>query len=113
MKSDLSRRELLAAAGTSSLLAALPIRSAQQSLTWPPLEGANTPRICLGVRPDIDEKGMRQIKQIGVDSVLMGGPPIPWTEEAVRERLDRFQASALTLCNMMISGFPKTIYGKP
>jgi mannonate dehydratase len=56
---------------------------------------------------------MRRIKQIGVDHVLMGGPAIPWTRDAVRERIDRFAAGGLTLCNMMISGFPNAIYGKP
>jgi mannonate dehydratase len=111
----LSRRQMIKALGTSSFLPALepPAAGVIQAVSWPPLEGAGTPKICLGVRPDIDEKGMRQIKQIGVDYVLMGGPAIPWTETAVRERRDRFKAAGLTLCNMMISGFPKAIYGKP
>jgi mannonate dehydratase len=106
---------MIKAFGTASLLSTLdpPQERAQQLDSWPPQEGSSTPKICLGVRPDIDEKGMRQIKQIGVDHVLMGGPSIPWTEAAVRERRDRFKAAGLNLCNMMISGFPKAIYGKP
>ncbi len=87
--------------------------SAMQKSSWPLAESSSTPKICLGVRPDIDEAGMRRIKQIGVDYVLSGGPPIPWTEDVVRERVNRFKAGGLTLCNMMISGFPNTIYGRP
>jgi mannonate dehydratase len=56
---------------------------------------------------------MRRIKQIGVDYVLMGGPPIPWVEADIRARMERFKAGGLTVCNMMISGFPNTLYGRP
>src|SRR5262249_62292426 len=111
MKSGFSRREMMKAAGAAALSpAALTLA---QEVSWPPAQGPNTPKICLGVRPDIDEAGMRRIKQIGVDYVLTGGPPIPWTEDAVRERINRYQAGGLTLCNMMISGFPNTLYGRP
>ena len=50
--------------------------------------------------------------QIGVDHVLMGGPPIPWTEEALRALLDRFAAGGLRVVNLMIGGYPKTLYGR-
>jgi len=111
MKSGLSRREMVKAVGASALLA--PEWSAAQAAAWPPAASSHAPKICLGVRADLDEAGMRRIKQIGVDHVLMGGPAIPWTQDAVRERIDRFAAGGLTLCNMMISGFPNAIYGKP
>ena len=42
---------------------------------------------------------MRRVKQIGVDYALMGGPPIPWTEEVLRERMNRFKAGGLTICD--------------
>jgi len=115
MKSGFSRRDMMKAAGAAALLpsASPSLLNAAQNGSWPPAEGPNTPKICLGVRPDIDEAGMRRVKQIGVDYVLMGGPPIPWTEEALRERISRFKAGGLTICNMMISGFPNTLYGKP
>ena len=77
-----------------------------------PTEGANTPNICLGTRADASEALMRRIKQIGVDYVLTGGPTIPWTEEVVRKLINHFKAGGLTLCNMMIGGFPNTLYGK-
>src|SRR5215475_12974858 len=115
MKSSFSRREMMKAAGGTALtpVASPSFLNSAQNGSWPPAEGANTPKICLGLRPDIDEAGMRRVKQIGVDYVLMGGPPIPWTEEVLRERMNRFKAGGLTVCNMMISGFTNALYGRP
>ncbi|MDX2029326.1 MAG: mannonate dehydratase [Blastocatellia bacterium] len=109
----ITRRKMMQAAGATALLSpmASAARAAQQG-AWPPAK-TGAPKICLGVRPDLDAAGMRRIKQLGVDDVLMGGPPIPWTEEVLRERMDRFKAGGLTICNMMISGFPNTLYGRP
>src|SRR5436853_5544664 len=106
-----TRRELLKAAGAAALApAVLPaVPKAAQKSTWPPSE-SGAPKICLGVRGDADAALMRRVKQIGVDYVLMGGPPIPWTEADLRERLNHFKAGGLTIINLMISGFPKTIY---
>ena len=75
-------------------------------------EGADTPKICLPVAA-LDEAGMRGVKQLGVDHVVMGGPPIPWDESAIRARMDRLRSAGLTLGNMMIAGFPNAIYGRP
>lgn len=108
-----TRRNLLksvGAAGASALLA--PGIATAQTKSWPPSE-TGAPKICLGVNPNLDAAGMRRYKQIGVDYVLMGGPPLPWTEDVLRERMSRFKAGGLTIINMMIGGFPKTIYGKP
>src|SRR5215472_16005498 len=115
MKPGFSRREMIKAAGGAALapVASPSILSAAQKRSWPPTEGTDAPKICLGVGPDIDEAGIRRVKQIGVDYVLMGGPPIPWTEEVMRGRMNGFKAGGLTVCNMMISGFPNTLYGRP
>jgi mannonate dehydratase len=78
-----------------------------------PSEGPDTPKICLGYFGTPDEAGMRRVKQIGVDHVLTGGPPIPWTEADVRARIQAFEAGGLTLFNMMISGFNDVIWGRP
>jgi mannonate dehydratase len=78
-----------------------------------PPEGSDSPKICLGVPASLDEAGMRRLKQIGVDNVLMGGPQIPWSEDELRARIDRFKAGGLTICNMMISGFDDVIWGRP
>jgi hypothetical protein len=48
---------------------------------------------------------MRRVKQLGVDHVAMGGPPIPWEESAIRTRMERLKAGGLTLGNLMIGGF--------
>jgi mannonate dehydratase len=61
---------------------------------------------------NVEETAMRRVKQLGVDNVLTGGPPIPWQEDDLRAFMDRLKTGGLTLGNMMISGFPKTLYGK-
>lgn len=86
--------------------------SALEKIDWPIADNPKTPKICVGVSRDADEKEMLQYKQIGVDYVLMGGPPIPWTEKDLRTIMDRFKAKGLTVINMMIGGHPNTIYGR-
>ncbi|HZT33362.1 MAG TPA: mannonate dehydratase [Bryobacteraceae bacterium] len=82
-------------------------------------EGKDTPKICLEMgrgalaAGTLDETGMRRVKQLGVDHVLMGGPRIPWEESRIRSIMDLLKTGGLSLGNMMIGGFPKTIYGKP
>jgi mannonate dehydratase len=81
-------------------------------------EGRQAPRravptICMGISSRASDTDMRRITQLGVDHVLMGGPPIPWEASALREIMARFSAGGLTVCNMMISGFPNTLYGRP
>jgi mannonate dehydratase len=123
-----SRRELLQAAALAA--AASPI--ARAASPEPRSEGSNTPKLALelsdtgpvatspGMRPmgnvaagRLDPDGMRMVKQLGVNSVLMGGPAIPWPEAEIRRRMDLLKTAGLTLGNMMIGGFPKTIYGQP
>jgi mannonate dehydratase len=71
------------------------------------------PKICMGISSRASDADMRRITQLGVDHALMGGPPIPWDESALRETIERFRAGGLTVCNMMISGFPNAVYGRP
>ena len=78
-----------------------------------PAEGPHTPKICLGAGAATDVAGMRRLKQIGVNAVLMGGPRIPWDEAELRSRMDRFAAEGIAICNMMISGFNDVIWGRP
>ncbi len=107
---SVSRRDWMRAAGAAAFV---PAAASAASRPWPVVEGPETPKLCLGVPANLDEAGMRRIKQIGVDYVLMGGPPIPWQEAELRARMERFKAGGLTICNMMISGFPNTLYGRP
>ncbi len=107
VKTNYSRREILQGASAAAVSFAVE----------KPIEG--TPKICLEVGAGglsagtVDEAGMRRIKQLGVDYVLMGGPRIPWEEAEVRSRIERLKSGGLTLFNMMIGGFPNTLYGKP
>ena len=98
--SSLSRRRMLQAIGAAAAATALSPRIAAadgpQFARMPP-EGKGTPRICLGgVAPD-DTPAMRRLKQIGVNSVLTGGPRIPWEEVDLRSRIERFKAGGLVL----------------
>ena len=116
MPARMTRREILkavAAAGALALPAALRARQARPAFTGMPAERPDTPKICLGYWGPVDAAGMQRVKQIGVDTVLTGGPRLPWTEADVRARIDQFKAGGLTLCNMMISGFNDVIWGRP
>ncbi len=112
MPAKITRRGMFRATAGAITLAHLPAAAASRH-QWPIREGADTPKLCLGVSPKADEGTMRRIKQLGIDYVLMGGPPIPWTEANLRAIIDRFKQNGLTVCNMMISGFPNVIYGRP
>ncbi len=116
MNTSLSRRRILQAAGAGALIPP-PIHAA--TIPGPRAEGADTPKICLEAGGNAlsaggpDVAGMRRVKQLGVDHVLMGGPRIPWEEGRVGSLVDSFRAGGLALGNMMIVGFPNTIYGRP
>ncbi len=115
MSTRLRRRAFLRATGAAALAPAVSpalALSAERS-EWPPAEGPGTPRLCLGTGATADEKEMRRIRQIGVDSVLMGGPPIPWKEDDLRALVGRFREGGLTVANLMIGGFPNALYGRP
>lgn len=110
MKNNLSRRTMMKAAGVVSL--APPAALAVPSKSWPIVESADTPKLCLGY-PAPTEAGMRRVKQLGVDHVLMGGPRIPWEESQIRSQIEQFKTAGLTLYNMMIGGFNDAIYARP
>jgi mannonate dehydratase len=116
MNSVLSRRRMIKAAGATALLAPL----TQPGAVPKGRSGERvTPKICLEMGAGtlsagtLDEAGMRRVKQLGVDHVLMGGPRIPWRETQLRSIMDRLKSAGLTLGNMMIAGFPNIIYGRP
>lgn len=114
---EVSRRNLLKGAATASMLPAS-LLDADTGTYMPgggmPVETAGTPKIAAPVSlNDLSDEAMRQVKQIGVNYVLMGGPPMPWTEARLREITDKLNTGGLTLGNMMIGGFPNTLYGRP
>ena len=115
MNLHLSRRKVIQAIGATAL-ASSPVPAASGGGMRG--EGPDTPKICLEVSGRLsagapDDAGMRRIKQLGVGHVLMGGPRIPWEESAIRAVMERLKTGGLALGNMMIGGFPNTIYGKP
>ncbi len=89
------------------------------ALGAPRVEGKDTPKICLEIgngalsAGTLDEGGMKRVAQLGVEHVLSGGPKIPWTEAQLKDQIGRLKAGGLTLGNLMIGGFPNTIYGRP
>jgi mannonate dehydratase len=101
---------MMQTAGAAALAPAA-LRAAASS--WPPPEGPQTPKICLGTGGNSDEAALKRLKQIGVDYVLMGGPRIPWEEADMKARMDRFKAAGITIINMMIGGFNDVIWGRP
>jgi mannonate dehydratase len=117
MITGFSRRNLIRAAGA----AALPLPAATVAMmSGSRRDGPVTPKICLELSRSglaagaVDEAGARRVKQLGVDHVIAAPPGrIPWQEAQLQELVDRLKALGLTLGNIMISGFPKTIYGKP
>ncbi len=84
----------------------------QKKVKWPIMEGENTPRLCLNASSNMPVERMRMYKQFGVDTVLMSGPRLPWTEQGLREIINRFKAEGISVINMMLNGYPNTIYGK-
>lgn len=91
-----------------------------RAVAAPLMEGEDpgAPKICLEMgggnlaAGGLNDAGMRRVKQLGVNHVLMGGPPIPWQEEQIRSVMDHLKAGGLELGNMMIDGFPKTLCGQ-
>ena len=116
MNADFSRRKLIHAAG----VAALPFPAAAAMVSRPRREGADTPKICLEIGRGglaagaTTEAGARRLKQLGVDHVIASPPgPIPWQEAQLEDLINRLKGHGLTLGNIMISGFPNTLHGRP
>ena len=116
-----SRRQVIKRVGAAAIAAQATPRLARST---PPRRSdapqyADTPKICLEMGAGtlsaggLSDTGMRRVKQLGVDHVLMGGPPIPWQEEQIRSTMDRLKTGGLALGNMMIAGLPNTLYGRP
>src|SRR6516225_9624184 len=109
--------------GATTFAASFPIPEVPSSFTRDPdaSEMSGIPKIALELSRvgsyfatgTVDDAGMRRVKQLGVNDVLMGGPPIPWLEPDLRALLDKLKTGGLALGNVMITGFPNTLYGKP
>ncbi len=122
MSSTFSRRSLMVGLGSAAVVSvgSPPLLKAQTAGTQGnlslgmPKERPDTPKLVapLDIK-SITDQSMRAVKQLGVDHVLMGGPPMPWTESQLRATLDKCKTGGLVVGNMMIGGFPNAIYGRP
>lgn len=111
MNSLISRRRIIQAMGAAALSRSVVPGAAGRG--WR-AEAPDTPKLCLELSASrLDDANLRRVKQLGVDHVLMGGPPIPWEESRIRSIMETLKSGGLALGNMMISGFPKTLYGRP
>jgi len=119
MTSTLSRRNLLQGAASVPLLPAASALAAKPEAHWTPgsgmpKEGPGTPKIGAPVNGrNLTDHDMRAVKQLGVNHVLMGGGPMPWAVDQLSAIVEKLKGGGLELGNMMISGFPNTLYGKP
>ena len=122
-KSDFSRRKMLQAVGATALSASIRGNSGLSFAIGARdiASTAGVPQIAIEIfrassqafAASVDDLAIRRVRQLGVNDVLTGGPPIPWQEDDLRAFMDRLKAGGLTLGNMMIAGFPKTLYGRP
>jgi mannonate dehydratase len=80
-----------------------------------PQESAATPKIACGidVRNGVTDEAIRSVVQIGVYHVLLNGPAIPWTVDQLQPIVDKLSGGGVTLGNLMITGFPNVVYGRP
>ncbi len=106
MTKRVSRRGFLRAAG--AVAAVEQPRTALRERVAP----LRLPHLCLGVGARTGAKQLRKLAQLGIDHVLMAGPPPPWTEQELRERIERFGQSGFTISNLRLDGLTKTIYGR-
>ena len=121
MKSSISRRSLMKGMGAAALAPAmLPLAGAAQQEKKPwwlgdgmPQESAGTPKIscAIDLSNGVTDEAIRSVVELGVYHVLSGGPPIPWTVSQTQPLVDKLKADGVTLGNLMIDGFPNTLYG--
>jgi mannonate dehydratase len=123
MSSSFSRRDLLkqiVAAAFAPALAPVEAHAQQNEKPWwlgdgMPQESNSTPKIACAIdlHNGVTEEVIRSVTQIGVRHVLSGGPPIPWSASQLQPIADKLKDFGVTLGNLMISGFPNTLYGRP
>jgi mannonate dehydratase len=99
----------------------LPLAASAQSEQKPwwlgdgmPQEGTGTPKIAcaISLTGGVTGDAIRSLVQIGVYHALSNGPALPWTVSELQPIVDKLKAGGLALGNLMIGGFPNTIYGR-
>ena len=117
MNTRFSRRTLIQTAGVAAL--PLPAMATVRVPGRRP-DASEIPKICLELGQSglaagtLDEAGARRVMQLGVNHVIAGSPGrIPWQEDRLRTLIKRLEGHGLKVGNIMIGGFPKTLYGRP
>jgi len=87
-------------------------QSDQKKVEWPVTEGPGLPKLSMVISAGATIDEMSQMKQLGINWVHMGGGPLPWSEESLKTTVNKFKSEGLSITNMMIGGFPNTIYGR-
>ena len=118
-----SRRDFILGIGTTALASAgarFPALAQKAEKPWwlgdgLPQESADTPKIAsaIDLRNGVADDTIRSILQLGVRHVLSSGPPVPWTVSNLQPIVEKLKTNGIALGNLMISGFPDTIYGRP
>ncbi len=122
MTSFLTRRELVRGAGAAVLervMAPWVATAQQEKKPWwlgdgMPQESADTPKIAcaIDVHNGPPDEEIRRVVQLGVYHVLAGGPEMPWSVSELQSPIAKLRMAGVVLGNLMISGFPKTLYGR-
>src|SRR5215469_3886667 len=122
-RSMLSRRSLIKAMGAATVAPVLaPLAAVGQDAPKPwwlgngmPQESVTTPKIACGidVRNGVTDEAIRNVVQIGVYHLLSNGPAIPWTVNHLQPIVDKLKAGGVRLGNLMITGFPNVVCGRP
>ena len=91
----LNRRALLAAGGAAW---AFPAHA------FMPNEGPDTPKICLGpvVDTEMNARGFRRFRQIGITHVILGNSGFPWKEDDLKARVALLKAGGLTAGDIVL-----------
>ena len=123
MRSSFSRRNLITGIAATAFIPAFGQASGDDQddkKPWwlgdgMPQENASTPKIACAIdlRDGVTDEAIRSVVELGVCHVLSGGPSIPWTVGQLQPIMDKLKAAGVTLGNLMIGGFPNTIYGRP
>jgi len=118
VKTKLSRRNLMHAAGAAGVASMVSPQLAKAATKWPlQVMGDGIPKIC--AYAGNTEAANRELQQVGVYHVIggvgggggRGGGG--WTEEGLRQGIARLKAQGMTVVNAMIGGMNGIIRGGP
>jgi mannonate dehydratase len=119
-----TRRVAMQIAGAGALT---PFAASADQVQAAPPEGNDTPKIAVGMgdsgipfggrgataNPPVDPaEGPRRIKQLGVNWVLGGYGPLPWTVESLTRFMEPWKAAGINVGNLMLNLSSDILYGR-